>query len=266
MASKNLIFGDCIEEMGKLDANSIDLVVTSPPYDSLRTYAGSLQWNFDVFKQVADQLFRVMKDGGVVVWVVNDSTTDGDESGTSFKQALYFKEIGFKLHDTMIYLKNQLAYPDTTRYYSAFEYMFVFVKGKIKTVNLIRDRKNTTKGKSVHGNERRPDGTMVGRKACLGNITPDVGVRWNWWQIYHVVRGIESAHPATFPLQLAYDHVISWSNEGDTVLDPFLGSGTTGVAAKKLNRKFIGIEISSEYLEMARKRIDAVVLYEDSEW
>lgn len=210
-----IICGDCVTVMETFPKDSIDLIVTSPPYDSLRAYHG---YDFD-YKLVADQLLRIIKVGGVVVWVIGDATVNGSETGTSFKQALYFKAIGFNLHDTMIYLKNQMAYPDFNRYYNAFEYMFVFSKGKPKTFNLMKDRENVSVGRKVNSTERRKDGTTK-EKHCVGNIIPESGVRWNYWLIYNQSRGIWNQHPATFPLQLAQDHIISWSNEGDIVLQP----------------------------------------------
>jgi DNA modification methylase len=245
--------GDCLEIMPTLAEKSIDLTVTSPPYDNLRTYNGNSVFDFE---GIAKELFRVTKDGGVVVWVVGDATINGSETGTSFKQALYFKEIGFNLHDTMIYLKGQLAFPDSTRYYNAFEYMFVFSKGKVKTFNPIKDRVNVSAGRDVHGTERTRNGTVRKIRACAGNIIGEIGVRWNYWTFHHSKRGIESQHPATFPDQLATDHILSWSNEGDTVLDPFAGSGTTGVACLNTGRKFILIEKDPTYCEIIRKRIE----------
>jgi DNA modification methylase len=250
-----LLQGDCIEVMKTLPDKSIDLTVTSPPYDNLRTYNNSLTWNESVWKSAIKELFRVTKIGGVVVWIVGDATIKGSETGTSFKQALFFKEIGFNLHDTMIYLKNQLAFPDSTRYFNAFEYMFIFTKGKIKTFNPIKDRKNTSAGRTVNGCERRRDGSLRKEKSCAGNITKEYGTRWNYWLMYNQKRGIETEHPAIFPEQLANDHIISWSNEGDTVLDPFAGSGTLGVAAINTNRNAILIEREHEYCEIIKKRI-----------
>jgi site-specific DNA-methyltransferase (adenine-specific) len=246
----DLKLGDCLEVMKSLPNQSIDLTVTSPPYDNLRTYNG---YSFD-FEGIAKELYRVTKDGGVVVWVVGDATINGSETGTSFKQALYFKEIGFNLHDTMIYLKDQLAFPDINRYYNAFEYMFVLSKGKPKTVNLIQDKPNKSFGRKVSGKSRQANGDFTFRSKT-GELCKEFGVRWNYWLFYNQKRGIETKHPAIFPEQLAHDHIISWSNEGDTILDCFLGSGTTGKVAKQLNRKFVGIEISPEYLEIASKRI-----------
>jgi len=251
-----IICGDNVEVMRQMPDNCIDLTVTSPPYDNLRTYNGESNWNFEVFKEVAKELFRITKPGGVVVWVVNDATINGSETGTSFRQALYFKEIGFNLHDTMIYLKNQLAFPDSNRYYNAFEYMFIFSKGKPKTFNPIKDRKNISAGRDVNGCERKQDGSLRKNRSCAGNIIKEYGIRWNYWLLYNQKRGIETKHPAIFPEQLANDHIISWSNPGDLVFDPFLGSGTTAKMALLNGRNFVGIDISDEYCEIARKRVE----------
>lgn len=247
-----LIHGDCIEEMAKMDANSIDLTVTSPPYDNLRTYEGSLQWNEDIWKQVLEGLYRVTKQGGVVVWVVGDATIKGSETGTSFKQALYAMECGFNLHDTMIYRKGGMgACGSNLCYLQDFEYMFVLSKGKPTAINLIRDRENKAKAtiRSDQGSRRSCGGKSGGR----ANMRKKMGRRFNIWKYHETSTRVN--HPAVFPEQLAHDHIISWSNEGDTVFDPFLGSGTTGLAAKNLNRNFIGIEKVDKYYEIAMSRI-----------
>ena len=251
-----IICGDCVEVMKSWSEECIDLTVTSPPYDNLRDYRG---YTFD-FESIARELYRVTKPGGVVVWVVGDATINGSETGTSFRQALYFKDVcGFKLHDTMIYKKKASTFPDTNRYYQVFEYMFVFSKGSPKTFNLIRDRKNLYSGDTIHGADRQKDGTFKKRRK---KIIPKLGVRFNIWE-YPTGGGISTRdeiafqHPAVFPEQLASDHIISWSNPGDIVLDPMCGSGTTCKMALKLGRRFIGIDIAEEYCEIARKRIEA---------
>lgn len=256
MLPLNTIYNqDCLEGLKLLDDNSIDLTVTSPPYDNLRTYNG-FSWDFE---GVAKELYRVTKQGGVVVWIVGDATIDGSETGTSFKQALYFKEIGFNLHDTMIYEKNGPPFPSSNRYNQVFEFMFVFSKGKPKTVNLIKDRKNRWGGTSTFGksSNRNTDGTLSERKKRMVN---EYGVRFNIWKInsgsgYSTKDKIAFQHPAIFPEQLAQDHIISWSNEGDIVLDPFMGSGTTAKMAILNNRQYIGFELSKEYCELAEERI-----------
>ena len=257
-----LIQGDCIDQMQRLieDNVKVDLVVTSPPYDNLRTYNDSLNWNFDIFKQVADKLYQIVTDGGVVVWIVNDATINGSETGTSFKQALYFKEIGFNLHDTMIYQKEGISYPSSVRYYSCFEYMFILSKGKPKSINLIQDRPNKKGGDLITSTQRQPDGSIRDStaKRVKRKIKP-IGVRYNIWQygvgyMKSTKDKIAFQHPAIFPLKLAQDHIISWSNPNDLVLDPFMGSGTTGVACINTNRQFIGIELDKDYYQIAQER------------
>jgi DNA modification methylase len=258
-----LIQGDCLEEMKDLPENSIDLTVTSPPYDNLRTYNG-IVWNEDIWKEIIKDLYRVTKDGGVVVWVAGDATIKGSETGTSFKQALWAKEVGFRLHDTMIYEKTGFPFPMFNRYYQSFEYMFVFSKGKPKTTSLIADRKNKTAGSKVARNNgnRMADGRVVENSANRldkNRRVKEYGVRFNIWRIINSsAKGDKIAlkHPATFPEQLAQDHIRSWSNEGDMIFDPMMGSGTTGKMAKLLNRDFIGIELDKEYFEIAKQRIN----------
>ena len=246
---------DCLEGLRLLQNDCIDLTVTSPPYDNLRKYNG-FSWDFE---SVAKELYRVTKLGGVVVWVVGDATVNGSETGTSLKQALYFKECGFNLHDTMIWYKGSCPFPDKTRYYQSFEFMFVFVKGKIETFNPIEDRVNKWGGTKVHGTLRQPDGSLktpTGIK--VGRCVKEKGVRFNVWEV-SPERKNTTGHPAVFPEQLAQDHILTWSNEGDIVLDPFMGSGTTAKMAILNNRNYIGFEISKEYCEIAEKRLKEAI-------
>ncbi len=264
MSEVKLFQGDCLKVMQDLidDDVKVDLVVTSPPYDNLRTYNDSLNWDFDIFKQVADKLYQIVKDGGVIVWVVNDATINGSETGTSFRQALYFKEIGFNLHDTMIYHKKGMRFPESNRYYPSFEYMFILSKGKPKTTNLLKDRINRKAGQKMTNTERQVDGSIrMSNGAKLGRKHEKYGVRFNIWS-YGTGYGksaknpIAFEHPAIFPLDLAKEHLLSWSNPNDNVLDCFMGSGTTGVACLQTNRNFIGIELEPKYYEIAKKRIN----------
>ncbi len=256
--SVEIILGDCITEMQKMGSNTIDLTVTSPPYDNLRTYAGTLDWSFAIFQQVANELYRITKDGGVVVWVVGDATIKGSETGTSFKQALYFKDVGFNLHDTMIWEKSTFSAVGALkiRYAPVFEYMFILVKGRLKTFNPIKDKKNKHFGVKHHGTYRKTDGTtkeVVGKDK--GKTVAEFGQRHNVWQV-NEEKVLNKLHPAVFPEQLANDHIISWSNENDLVFDPFMGSGTTGKMAKLNNRNFIGVEKVEEYFSIAKERIE----------
>ena len=241
--------------MKGIDDKSVDLTVTSPPYDNLRTYNGYV-FNFE---EIAKELYRITKDGGVVVWVVGDATIKGSETGTSFKQALYFKDIGFNLHDTMIYDKGYAPNPSNIRYNQSFEYMFVFVKGKIKTVNLLRESRTTVGNRK--STIRQKDGTTKTEERILNKDR----VRRNIWFLDNGYMRtskdkISFQHPATFPEKLAEDHIISWSNEGDVVFDPMAGSGTTLKMAKKNNRNYIGIEISPEYIDIINKRLSSTLI------
>lgn len=246
--------GDCLEVMKDIPDGSVDLTVTSPPYDNLRTYNGSLEWGEHIWKPVIENLYRVTKQGGVVVWVVNDATVNGSETGTSFKQALYFKGCGFNLHDTMIYLKPNFSAVGAlaTRYAPVFEYMFIMSKDSIKTFNPIKDRKCKGEGSVKTGTIRKADGTMK-RMSGEGRIQPAYGQRYNVWEINPQS---QVGHPAPFPLPLATDHIISWSNEGDTVLDPFGGSGTTAIACLNTNRNYILIEKEEKYFNIINERIE----------
>jgi site-specific DNA-methyltransferase (adenine-specific) len=252
----HIYHGDCVDVMRTFPENVIDLTVTSPPYDNLRTYKG-FTWDFE---GVARELYRVTKQGGVVVWIVGDATINGSETGTSFKQALYFMECGFNLHDTMIYEKNGAGAVGSNKcYLQNFEYMFVFSKGKIKTFNLIYDRENKVVGRMKTNANRDKFTADTGRK-YREITTKKMGRRFNIWK-YEQTQGHDAyskKHPAPFPETLAADHIISWSNEGDLVLDPMCGSGTTCKMAKLNGRNYIGIDIAEEYVEMARRRVEEV--------
>ncbi|KKQ66862.1 MAG: Modification methylase BamHII [Parcubacteria group bacterium GW2011_GWA2_38_27] len=255
-----IICGDAIEIMRTMPADSVDLVITSPPYDDLRNYNG-YSFNLD---GIARELFRVMKKGGVVVWVVGDQTIKGDETGTSFRQALHFKQVGFNLFDTMIYLKTPRgAVGNNKTYWQTFEYMFVLSKGTPKTINLLKDRENKDERDGDNGTKRLSDGSLLKLKRAGYS---KYGRRTNVWE-YLIGKGhsatdnIAYKHPAIFPEKLVQDHITSWSNLGDVVLDPMCGSGTTCKMAKLNKRDFIGIDVSSEYCKIAEERLKQKSLF-----
>jgi len=240
---------DNVIYLNTVNDNTFDLTVTSPPYDNLRDYKG-YSWNFE---ELAKELYRTTKQGGVVVWVVGDATINGSETGSSFRQALYFMECGFNLHDTMIYQK-QWLHQNCKRYQQEFEYMFVFTKSTINTFNCLKEKKlymDKRKPKQRKDSGKKKYQEKVSTLKSRGNVWKyDVGGR-------HVTKDkIAYEHPAIFPEKLAYDHIVSWSNEGDIVFDPFMGSGTTAKMAERSNRRWIGCEISKEYCEIAKERID----------
>ncbi len=243
---------DCLDGMKALDNEIIDLTVTSPPYGNLRAYNGYI---FD-FESVARELYRITKRGGVVVWIIGDTTIKGSETGVSFKQALYFKEIGFRLHDTMIYRKVNYVPLNHNRYEQSFEYMFVFCKGKLKTFNPIRIKCINVGRIEKYGLKRRtshgPRHSMRLYKKTTYLPTKETKIAPN---IFSYTCGKKTGHPASFPEQLANDHIISWSNENDVILDPLIGGGTVAIEAIKTGRNFIGMDISQKYCDMANERI-----------
>jgi site-specific DNA-methyltransferase (adenine-specific) len=258
-----ILYGDSQLWLKKIPDNYIDMTLTSPPYDNLRTYNG-IDWNEEIFKNIANELYRITKIGGVVVWVVGDAVIDGSETGTSFRQALYFKEIGFNLHDTMIFEKNCSPFPasrTSNRYTQIFEYMFVLSKGKPKTHNLICDKENRFAGQTNYGihTHRTKDDELIETDKI--KPVPKYSARNNIWR-YKVNYGYISKdkeaheHPAIFPESLAEDHIRSWTNEGDLVLDVFSGSGTTIKMSHLLRRNFIGIDINNSYINIIKKRME----------
>jgi len=249
-----IICGDCLEVMKDIPDNSIDMVLTSPPYDNLRDYKG---YTFN-FEGIAKELYRIIKEGGVVVWVVGDQTINGSETGTSFKQALYFKEIGFNLFDTMIYRKNNYVPLTHKRYEQEFEYMFIFSKGKPITFNPIMISCKTGGSKTSNRTFYQTSKQNIPTKGHKNDLVKNYKQKGNVWQI-PTNSGVKG-HPAQFPEQLAEDHITSWSNEGDIILDPMNGSGTTTKMARLLKRKFIGIDVSSEYCEIANERLKQEIL------
>lgn len=269
-----IFYGNNIETIKNLPDNSIDLVVTSPPYDNLRTYCGKLDksktyeggYSFP-FQEIAREIKRVLKEGGVCVWVVGDETVKGfdggtTESGSSFRQALYFQQIGLNIFDTMIYKKNGPSFPSKDKYYQIFEYMFVFSKGKPKTFNPIEDRKNKWFGTGSFGTStmRKTDGSIV--QTDKKKTVKEFGVRFNIWN-YNTGFGYTTKdkfaydHPAMFPENLVYDHILSWTNEGDVVLDPYMGSGTVAKMSIITNRHYVGLELNKDdYKPIIDKRIE----------
>lgn len=256
MLEANTIYcGDCAKVMERLDSESVDLVVTSPPYDNLRQYNG---YTFD-FESIARQITRTLKVGGVLVWVVSDAVIKQSESATSFRQGVFFiDKCGLLLHDSMIYLKTGMSKPSVNRYHQVFEYMLVFAK-KVppKTFNPLMDRKNKFVG-------------VGGRNAVGGKcVRQEYGMRFNVWTYAngknHTARydDVAFSHPAPFPEQLAADHIRSWSNAGDLVVDPMCGSGTTLKSAKLLGRNYIGIDISQAYCDLSRQRLISAAAPED---
>jgi site-specific DNA-methyltransferase (adenine-specific) len=261
MEIDNIYNMDCLEGMHQMEAESVDLTVTSPPYDNLRSYDNNVgdSWGEHVWKPIIKELFRIVKQGGVVVWVVGDATMNGSETGTSFRQALHAMDCGFNLHDTMIWQKATVLPRDTRipRYWQGFEYMFVFSKGKPQHFTFLREKCQAAGEKRVAygGRFGESDSMRLDRREKnKDHRVLDTKPRTNVWKYCPTTN---PDHPAPFPFDLAYDHIVSWSYEGDTVFDPFMGSATTALAAIKAKRHFVGFELNKEYFDKAVKRIKA---------
>lgn len=275
--TKNRIYNeDCLKTMSRMSENFIDLTVTSPPYDDMRSYNNRIKgvkseyngYSFP-FEPIAKELLRVTKEGGVVVWIVSDATVGGSETGTSFRQALFFKECGFNLFDTMIYAKPPRgAVGNNNTYWQSFEYMFVFSKGYPKTINLIKDRENKEARNGDNGTKRLQNGELL--KLKRGGYG-EFGRRTNLWE-YNIGKGHSASdefayeHPAIFPEKLARDHVRTWSDIGDLVYDPMMGSGTVAKVCLLEERDYLGSEINKEYCKIAEKRIAQINNLEEAEY
>lgn len=255
-----ILQGDSVEQLARLPSGSIDLIVTSPPYGELRTYGGPFNW---LFQGTAKQLFRVLKEGGVCCWNVGDSVVDGSETLAPFEQAIHFKRVcGFSVHDTMIWEKLNFANPESVRYHQLFEFVFILSKGKPATFNPIKDKRNATAGRIGclgKNTYAKRDGSRSVRAHTY--VTNEFGMRGNVWR--GRTRGQEEfckklPPPAMMPRWLVRDLVLSWSNAGETVLDPFGGSGTTGEEALKLGRRATLIELNPEYCRLIRQRCDSI--------
>ena len=248
----NIYCKNCVQFMEHMDENSVDLTVTSPPYDNLRDYNG---YSFNIQK-IAQSLFRVTKKGGVVVWVVGDKIVKGNRTLTSFKQALVFQEVGFNVHDVMIYKKKNTPFMRSNAYTNCYEFMFIFSKGKPNTFNPLKE-KTVRNGFEMLVYNKKADGI---NKKVLGKLNENK-TKTNIWE-YAVGYGgttidkIAFKHPAVFPEKLALDHILSWSNEGDLVFDPMCGSGTTCKMAMLSNRNYLGCDISKEYVDISKKRLN----------
>ncbi len=245
-----LYLGDCRDVLPSLAG--VDAVVTSPPYDATRAYGGQELYDW---RPVIAEIAVILPPGGVCVWNVADQVIDGSESGSSFRQALHAMDCGLRLHDTMIACREGVSFPDSNRYHPAFEYVFVFSRGAPKCFNGIRDWRNKHAGSPMHGTDRQPDGTTTPING-MGRPVLSEGLRRNWWIVYNPYTGVTAGHPAPMALSLASDHVTTWTRDGDTVLDPFAGSGTTGVACARLGRRFVGIEIHEPYFDLMCRRIE----------
>ncbi len=255
MIRNRLLVGDCVEVMADWPDGVVDLTVTSPPYDDMRDYEG---YRFR-FAEIAAALLRVTKPGGVCVWVVGDRIRQGNRTLTSFKQAIHFQEIGWRVHDVMTWVKTSTPFMRSNAYRPAAELMLVLSKGAPATVNLLTQPTKQQGWKPYAQHNKQADGVNKYRTVKLGEETPRTNV-WTYgtgWMV-NTPDKVAYGHPAIFPDKLAADHILSWSNPGDLVLDPMMGSGTTPKMAAMLGRDFVGIDIAAEYVAIAEERMSLV--------
>lgn len=256
--------GDCVKLMKLLPDSTIDLVVTSPPYDKIRDYNGSI--HFDLHK-TGQEIFRVLKSGGIAVMVIQDQTKNFGKSLTSFKTIIdWCDNIGFKLFETIIYRKNgSEGVWWTKRFRVDHEYMPIFLKGKkpqyfnkepLKIPSKHGGKVMTGSGsRKTNGETQKTVTRAINFKKCRGTI-------WNYLMAGDK-NPLKRKHPAVFPDKIPYDFIQCFCPEEGIVLDPFAGSGSTLVMAKKLRRSFIGFDIVPEYCELARERLKTEFVNQD---
>ena len=253
--TNRIINCDCLDGMRQLPDECIPMVLTSCPYDNIREYGG----NTFNFEPIAAELYRITMPGGVVVWIVQDQVKDGGFTGSSFRQALHFQELGFALHNTIIMRAINGRLPQRVRYTPQSHFAFVFSKGRPRYVNLIRDRRNKYAGhRKKHWFARQKNGTKTRGKS--GKVVPPFGERGDVWTYVvgrnHTTKDKEAfEHPALMAEAMATDHILSWSRPGDLVFDPMCGSGTTCKMALIHNRRYLGMEIHKDYWEIAVRRL-----------
>ncbi len=250
-----IICGDCVEVLKSIPDNSIDLVVTSPPYDGIRKYNG---FSFNLHS-TGKELFRVLKDGGIIAMVIQDQTKNFGKSLTSFKTIIdWCENVGFKLFETIIYKKHGAEGAWwTKRFRVDHEYIPIFLKGERPAYFNKEPLKIPSKhgGKTMTGCATRlTNGKTLKSKRVFINPMKCRGTLWDYTTCGDGTR-LKHQHPATFPDKIPVDFIRCFCPKNGIVLDPFIGSGTTALAAIQLNRNYIGIDISKEYCELAKKRI-----------
>jgi site-specific DNA-methyltransferase (adenine-specific) len=250
----NIYNNNCLDYLKSLPDNSIKFTLTSPPYDDIRDYNG---YSFP-FEDIANELWRTTKVGGVIAWNVADATVKGSETGTSMRQALYFMSLGFRLHDTMIYAKKNPmpAGVSSKRYHQAWEYIFILSKDAPETFNpiMVKAKFGHLEANMKH---RGKDGEIKYTKTKRNEFTKVRNIfEYSIGGGHSTKDKVAFGHPALMPEQLAHDMITTWTNESDEVFDPFTGAGTTAKMCLLANRRFHGTELSLEYCELIKTRIE----------
>lgn len=253
-----LLTGDACEILPTIRESSVDLTVFSPPYDGLRDYKGKPSFDMAVLGR---EILRVTKEGGVCCMVIQDATKNGAKSLTSFRTACLFADLGWRLFECCIY--SRAGVPGawwTKRFRVDHEYIFIFTRGdglprRFDKTSLMVESKYA--GITAGGTKRTTKGDFVAIKKTVISPLKCRGTIWHYAASNTERNKTKSEHPATYPDSLARDIISCFSKEGDLVLDPMMGSGTTGIASVNMGRRFLGIEISVQYMEIAKRRFRA---------
>ena len=250
----SIVLGDCVEGMRSLPPDLVPCTVASPPYGALRHYHGNHQFDFEA---AAAELWRITRPGGVVCWVVREEVVDGSESGEASEQRLFFRDLGFRLHQTIVMERYGSRARSPGRYGESLEYAFILAKGKPATVRLLRDRRNKTAGKLVTATHRYPDGSYRVQRYEVDEWGYRKAV-WYFAQGMHVATDpVARLHQAPMPEAMAEDLILSYSREGDLIFDPFAGVATTAKMALLNHRNYFGYEINAIYHARGEERLRA---------
>ena len=267
----DLYLGDCREVLEELPDNSVDLIFTSPPYADQRkkTYGGVppdkyVEW----FLPISEQLLRVLKPTGSFVLNIKERVVNGERSTYVIELILEMRKQGWLWTEEYIWHKKN-SYPGKwpNRFRDAWERLLHFTKNK--KFNMYQEAVMVPMGdwaktrlKKLNENDKKRSESKAGSgfgKKVANWLARDKAYPTNVLHLATVCNN--KNHSAAFPESLPEWFIKLFTKEGDTVLDPFMGSGTTILVAKRMKRNSIGIEIIPEYYEMVKNKIQAVDLY-----
>jgi site-specific DNA-methyltransferase (adenine-specific) len=265
----NVILGDCLEMLKKIPDNHVDLIVTSPPYSDQRnsTYGGIkadkyVEW----FLPITAELLRVLKPTGTFILNIKEKVSDGERHTYILELILEMRKQGWLWTEEFIWHKRN-CYPGKwpNRFRDAWERLLQF--NKDKKFNMYQENVMVPVGdwaktrlKNLSETDKTRDTSKVGSgfgKNISNWIGRDMAYPSN--VLHLATESSNKKHSATFPKELPRWFIKLFTKPGDIVLDPFLGSGTTGVVAKEMARNSIGIEILKEYYDIAKENIENTV-------
>jgi len=241
--------GDCLDLLSRIPDKFVKLVVTSPPYNLGKPYESRLDMDEYLAQQrrVIEECVRVLDGRGSICWQVGNYVDDGEIIPLDVLLYPIFASLGLRLRNRIVWHFGHGLHA-SKRFSGRYEVILWFTKGNEYIFNLdaVRVPQKYPKKKHFKGPKKgQLSGNPLGKNP--GDIWEIPNVKAN-----HVEKTI---HPCQFPVELIERLVLSMTDEGDWVLDPFIGVGTTAIAALMHNRKAIGTEIVPEYVEVAKKRI-----------